>query len=119
MKLSEFKGEAALDLLADIIEPATEILADKEVSDAYKNGDKKIAVVKIIIKNHKKEVIEILAAMDGEDADDYECNVFTLPLKLLDILNDKELMEFFTSAGQTEGAKSSGSPTENTEASEQ
>lgn len=119
MKLSEFKGEAALDLLADIIEPAAEILADKEVSDAYKNGEKKIAVVKTIIKNHKKEVIEILAAMEGVPVEEYSCNVLTLPIKLLEILNDKEFLEFFTSAGQTEGAKSSGSPTENTEASEQ
>ena len=35
MKLSEFKDDAALDLIADIIEPATEILADPAIKDAF------------------------------------------------------------------------------------
>lgn len=119
MKLSDFKGENALDLLADIIEPAAEILGDKEIAELYNGGWKKAAIVKIAIKKHKKEVIEILAAMDGVPVEEYSCNVLTLPLKLLEILNDKEFMELFTFAGQTGGAKSSGSPTENTEANEQ
>lgn len=119
MKLSEFKGEDALDLLADIIEPAAEILSDKEIAEIYRSGGKKTALVKVAIKNHKKEVIEILAAMDGVPAEEYSCNVLTLPMKLLEILNDKELIQFFTSAVQTGGATSSTSPTETTEANEQ
>ena len=31
MKLSEYQGEAALALLADVIEPAGEIISDKEI----------------------------------------------------------------------------------------
>lgn len=119
MKLSEYKNEAALDLLVDIAEPAAEIFADKEISEALKRGDKKIAVVKNAIKNHKKSVIEILAVLDGIPVEEYSCNVFTIPVKLLEILNDKDLIEFFTSAGQTKGAKSSTSHTENIEEKEQ
>lgn len=113
MKLSEYKNEAALDLLVDIAEPAAEIFADKEITESLRRGDKKISVVKNAIKNHKKSVIEILAALDGIPVEEYSCNVFTLPAKLLEILNDKDLIEFFSSAVQTEGAKSSTSPTEN------
>lgn len=119
MKLSEYKNEAALDLLADIIEPATEIMADKEVYAVFQSNGKKMTAIKAAIKNHKSAVIEILAALDGVPVEDYECNVFTLPAKLVEILNDKELIEFFTLQGQTEGAKSSGSATENTVAEEQ
>lgn len=119
MKLSDFKGEDALDLLAEIIEPAASILADDELKRIYNRGEKKITLVKYVIKNHKREVMEILAAMDGVPVEEYSCTVLTLPVKVMEILNDKELMELFTSAGQTEGAKSFGSPTENTEANDQ
>ena len=35
MKLSEYQGEAALDILADLIEPAGEIMADKQIGDVF------------------------------------------------------------------------------------
>ena len=40
MKLSEYQGEAALDLLADLIEPAGEIMSDKHLGEVFKDkGD--------------------------------------------------------------------------------
>ena len=36
MKLSEYQGEAALDLLADLIEPAGEIMSEKEIGEVFK-----------------------------------------------------------------------------------
>ena len=53
MKLSEVKGEAALDLLADIIEPAAEIMSDPKVKDLISVKNKG-AIIKILIKDHKK-----------------------------------------------------------------
>ena len=38
MKLSEYQGEEALDLLADLIEPAGEIMSDKEIGDLFKKN---------------------------------------------------------------------------------
>lgn len=106
MKLSEVKGEAALDLLADIIEPATEIITDPHTRELVK-AENKGAIVKFLIKDHKKSIIEILAAIDGVPVDQYEVNVFTLPVKLLELLNDKELMSFFISQESMEGVNSS------------
>ena len=71
MKLSEYKGEKALDLLADLFEPATAIMADKEIMNAVRANLPKIKIVKTVIKNHKREVIEILAILDGEDPKEY------------------------------------------------
>lgn len=112
MKLSDFRDEQALDLLAEIIEPAAEIMADKKISDILRSG-KPIDAVKIMIKEHKQSVIAILAAMDNVPISEYHCNVFTLPARLIEVLNDKELMSFFTSQNQTISEVVSGSVTEN------
>ena len=117
MKLSDIKGEEALDVLADIIEPVAIIMADGEVSKIYKSGQPKIKLVKYIIKEHKPQVIEILAILDRKDPKEYakEMSLLTLPMKLLEILNDEDLMSVFQSQGQNMAKTSSGSVMENTE----
>ena len=115
MKLSDYKGEEALDLIVELLDPITKIMSDKQIADAYQKVSK-LEAIKIAIKNHKTEVIEILAILDGEDPKEYEVNIFTLPVKILQILNDPELIKLFGSQGQTGGAKSSGSVLENIEA---
>ena len=107
MKLSEYHGEAALDLLADLIEPAGEIMSDKEIGEVFKKN--RFKAIGLAIKNHKKSVMQIMATMDGVPVDEYKCNVFTLPLKILELLNDSELIRLFTYQGQTGDANSSGS----------
>ena len=113
MKLSEYQGEAALDLLADLIEPAGEIMTDKEIGAVYKEN--RFKAIKLAIKNHKMAVIQILALMDGVPVEEYKCNVFSLPVKLLELLNDPYLVQLFTYQGQTGGATSSGSASGNIE----
>ena len=111
MKLSEYQGEAALDLLADLIEPAGEIMSDKEIGDVFQEN--RFKAIGMAIKNHKKAVMQIMATMDGVPVEEYKCNVFTLPLKIIEILNDPELVQLFTCQGQTGDAKSSGSASAN------
>ena len=113
MKLSEYHGEAALDILADLIEPTGEIMSDKEIGEEFKKN--RFKAIGLAIGNHKKAVIQIMATMDGVPVGEYKCNVFTLPVKILEILNDPELIQLFTYQGQTGDAKSSGSASENTE----
>ena len=113
MKLSEYQGEAALDLLADLIEPAGEIMSDKQIGDIFKEN--RFKAIGLAIKNHKKAVMRIMAIMDGVPVDEYKCNVFTLPVKILELLNDPALIQLFTYQGQTGDANSSGSASENIE----
>ena len=96
MKLSDYKNEQALDLLADIIEPASSIFSDGAVKKAFETGNK-IKAIQVAIKSHKSEIIEILATFDGIPVEKYECNVLTLPVKVLEILNDPILTSFFSS----------------------
>ena len=114
MRLSEIEGEKALDVLADLLEPASEIVSDKEVEKHYKSGQTLLAV-KAALKNHKKAVIEILAITEGEDPETYKPKVLTLPAKLLEIFNDPDIIDLFRLQGQ-EDKTSSGSATENIEA---
>lgn len=113
MNVSEIRGEEALDVLVDIIDPASIIISDPEIEQAYRS-ERKLEVVKLAIKKHKSEVIHIMAVLDGEDPSTYRPGVFTLPKKLLEILNDPELSELFT---LQDSVTSSGSATENTEES--
>ena len=113
MKLSEYQGEAALDILADLIEPAGEIMTDKEIGEVFKKN--RFRAIGLAIKNHKKAVMQIMATMDGVPVEEYKCNVFSLPVKILEILNDPEMIQLFQYQGQTGDANSSGSASENTE----
>lgn len=116
MKLSEYRGEQALDILANILEPAVEIMSDKEVSDALrgKSGKpSKARAIAVAIKKHKSAVISILAATECADPEEYvkTLNVITLPKKALELLNDKDLLDLFRAQSQTEDGTSSGSAT--------
>lgn len=113
MKLSELKGEKALDVLAEIIEPAVAIMQDKDVVTNARKGNT-LGVVKVMCKSHKREVITILAALEEQNPDTYEVGLLTLPAKLLELLNDPEIQRLFTPAGQTSGAQSSGPVSVNT-----
>ena len=113
MKLSEIRGDKALDALADLIDPITEIVSDEEVQKIHNSDAPMIALVKPIVKNHKKAITTILAILDGADPETYEVSLLTLPKKVLEILNDEEVTSLFKSQGQNTEEASSGSASEN------
>lgn len=115
-KLSEYKNEEALDVLADIIDPVIEILADKGIAKLQRMKVPKLKLAQYIIKNHKESTLRILARLNDVPYEEYECNIFTLPMQILELLNDEELIRFFNSQGQTD--ETSGSAMETTEVEE-
>ena len=115
MKITDFKGEEALDLLVNIMEPVTIIFADKAVRDAYKSQPK-LLLVKTVVKSHKAELLEIMAMLNGMSADEYKA-VITIPgliRQMLELINDKELQSFLESQAAETESTASGLPTENT-----
>lgn len=126
MRLSDFKGEEALDVLADIIEPMTFILADEEIQKMRKEAAEKkinlpyIKFVTPAIRNHKPEIIQILARLQNQTVEEYTAglSLATLPMQVLEFINDPEIQKFFTSQSQSPETQSasSGSVTESTEA---
>lgn len=117
-RLSEYRDEEALEILADLMEPVAEALQDKTIVEMINNGSNNLKVVAYLLKNHKKEVIKVLALLEGVPVEEYHCNIISLPKQVLDILNDKDLRDFFQSQGQMMEEKTSGSVMENTEAIE-
>lgn len=112
--LSEYKDEEALDVLADLIDPVINIFSDEEVANYYRAG----VIVKSVqaaIKNHKKDVLNMLAILERVPVEEYHCNLLTLPRLLLSVFNDPELKDFFVSQGQIISDIPSGSVTESTE----
>ena len=113
-KLSEYKDEEALDLLADILSPTVEIMQDEAVQKFFNKGDENMTVadvVTLVIKTHKKAVMQIMAALEGVPSEEYHCNIFTLPAQLMQVVNDPDLRAFFALQGQTDSASTSGSAT--------
>lgn len=115
--LADVKGDAALDLVADLIDPVTEIMSDPVVAAAYRGTEKepgsKAKAIKVAIKTHKKAITTILALMDEEDPKTYEPSAMVIPVRLLQILNDPDMNSLFTLPDQTSEENTSGSASEN------
>ena len=113
MRLSDFENEDALDLLADIIEPASEIMGDGKIAKMFREWKPPLLICAEILRHHKKSAVEIIAAMHKESPDTIRFNAITLAKDVLDLLNDPAVQMVFTSQSQESENKSSGSATEN------
>lgn len=100
MRLSDFKDEEALDVLADILEPTATILADEEIQKMRNAKANRIKIVAYVIKHHKQAIVEILARLDCTPVEEYHFSAVSLPLKLLALINDPEVQSLFTSQSQ-------------------
>lgn len=117
MKLSDIKGEQALEVMADLIDPMVEVSQDKILVGLLRAKNIKEAV-KLGLRNHTKSVLAILAILNQQDPETYEPNLVDVPKMLLELLNDKELLDLFYSQAETTEETSSSSVMENTGASE-
>lgn len=127
MRLSDIKGERTLDVIAEIIEPITNIATDDIAAAMFKreklpegetakgfllNRAKKS--LPQLLKNHKADIISILASVEGTSAAEYskKLNLVKLTKDFVDLMTDEAFTELFTSA---QSGDSSGSVQENTE----
>lgn len=114
-RLSDYKGEEAIELLVDLMDEFYEILKDEKLKE-YAKGPK-IKFASEILKTHKKEVSNILLRIDNTPL-----NGLNILTRIVDVMNEitesPELMSFFGAQGQKEEEESSGSATENTKEKE-
>jgi hypothetical protein len=112
MKISDIRGEAVVDVVADLIPPVTHIMTDPALRDLFaprtvEEGEdrEKVAVDRLlsgvpdIIKTHKGDVVAILAAVNGEDVETFaeHMSIYTLIQGVSEIFTDEELLGFFAS----------------------
>lgn len=127
MRLSDIKGERTLDVIAEIVDPIANIAGDKELMAAFKReklpegvdkneylvGRVKKALPKLI-SGHKRDVISILASIEGVSYGEYaeSLNLIRLMKDCTDLLNDPAFIAVFRLA---QSETSSGSVQANTE----
>ena len=112
-RLSDYKGEEAIDLWAELMGPIGRVLQDENVRNALSDDSlSTMQKVQAILKNNKKEAATILLAID-----DTPINGLNIIARLLDLVleieNSEEFSGFFGSAEQKKEGESSGSATVN------
>lgn len=128
MKLSTIKGDRVLDVIADLIVPLSNLAQDKAVANLFRkqklpqNTDKTAyAVARLkkyvpsILKNHKADVVAIMATLSEKTPDAYaaEMTIPSLLSDVVDLINDPDFAAlFFEQVSQT----TSGSASVTTEA---
>lgn len=117
-RLSDYKGEEAIDLWVDLLDLMTEILKDEKVADLIKSGKPKIELAKELLKLHKDAVVKVLLRIDSTPVDGL--NIITrLVVLISEIGEDETVRSFFGYSEQANKAdESSISAMENTEESE-
>ena len=124
MKLSEVKGEAVLDLIADITEPVIKISKSDVVQNAFKKAvsakpaegesaenfhPSAIAMRELrdhvpeLIRTNKREIVQVLAALQGCSVDEYlkDLNLLKLIVDVTEVLTDDGFSDFLTSQPET------------------
>ena len=117
-KLSDYQGEAAIELWAELLDPLTVIFEDKDVQNAVRGGGSLLSKAKAILVAHKKEAVQILTIIDPTPV-----NGISIITRLVGVMREiedsEELNDFFGSSAQEKKEKeSSGSVTAITEVKE-
>ena len=100
-KLSDYKGEEAIDLWADLLEDIVAIITDPEVSKAYHSGSKSLVLAKEIVKKHRKEATNILLRIDPTPIDGLNVVIRLLDV-IMEIEQSPEIMGFLGLSEQSE-----------------
>lgn len=131
MKLSDIKGERTFDVIADIVVPVANIAEDEKAAEMFsrKKAPKGVEPrafllsrirqgLPSLLKDHKKDVIAILAAIEGISPEAYAegLDLLKLTTDCVELFTDEAFTALFISA-QSEGR--SGSAPVNTAGSNQ
>jgi len=114
MRLSNFKDEKAIEVVAALMEPIGNIASNPENKKVQEEGNTMAHVAGAFLRNNPKDVKTILAILDDKDPTDYHCTAASVLADALDLFSDPDFMALFGLQRQT--SASSGSALENTEA---
>ena len=110
MKLSEIKGERVLDVIAELVVPVANIAMDEQAAKLFKRealpegktakeffAERFKLGVPPLIKNHKADLVSILATLKGETAEEYLENMTLISLTkdFTDLITDDAFLELF------------------------
>lgn len=113
-KLSDFKDEKAIVVVAQLLEPIMTIVTNPE-NGKFKDEQNGFKMFSGFLANSPKSMMHIFAILSEQDVETYHCDGVEVTKNLMTLVSDSRLIELFTSQGQTGDATSSGSASENTE----
>lgn len=130
MKLSDIKGDRVLDVIADTIDPIANMVQDKDVAamferEAVPEGmDARDFFAKrmrkgmpVLLKNHKADIIAIMAAIEGVTPEQYAASLDFPKLftDAMELVTDDAFLDFLSSPGTEKGADAPGAASESFE----
>lgn len=114
-KLSEFEGDAGMELVAELLPNVEEIVNNPKNQDV--RGKSLLNFASTILRNSKSPLKAILAALNEVSVDDYKVTAASIFTDTMAMLNDDALLALF--GLQRQNPASSGSASETTEAQNQ
>lgn len=124
MKLSDIKGDRVLDVIADIINPIANMVQDKDVAAMFKReavpdgmeardffAERMRKGMPALLKGHKRDVIAILAAIEGVTPEQYTdtLDLAKLFTDAMELMTDDAFLDFLSSSKTEKGAGAPGS----------
>ena len=112
-KILDARGDEALDVLAELLEPVGEIASDAEISGMMQGGKGTIMdLCRAMLKNHKDAVVRIMAIDDGRTPEEERgiLSALTIPARLLKILSVPAVRELLFGSAETETPATGSSP---------
>lgn len=106
-KLSEFKNEKGVAVIADLLAPIARMAQNIQGID----NESPLGFVSEMLKRNPKEIIEIFAILSETPVEEYECDGASLLANTITLASDKELMELFGLQSQTKTSSGSASET--------
>lgn len=115
MKLGDIKGERAVEVIAELIEPIASIATDfpnfsvsqEDKKDGESDRDLVVRTFKEkvpgLLKSHKNDVLAILCSINGMNPDDL--SVVDIIKGVIDLTNDSDFLSLFLSAVNTGAPK--------------
>lgn len=93
MRLSDFKNEKGLEVVGDLLELLPVIAANPKNKEAAKKSP--VLFASSMLKNTPKETMRMLAIINDEDPEDYECNAATALKSVFETVTDPVLLDLF------------------------
>lgn len=127
MRLSDIKGDRTLDVIADLIDPIAHIAQDKDVAEMFKRkavpegmeaneffAERMRRGMPALLRGHKRDVIAILAAIEGVTPEEYAdaLNLAKLFTDTMELLTDEAFLGFLSSSRTKKDADAPGSASE-------
>lgn len=112
MKLAELKGEKAIEVIADLIDPVTKIASDPKFAGLFKarriegESDRQMTIRNLteklpdLIRSHKRDVLSIICAVNGKNPD--ELSMSEIIGGAIQLGHDEDFLSLFLSAVNTE-----------------